>query len=79
MPVPSFNIGGWFDIFIQGTLDNFVEHSRTTPSRLLIGPWTHLSWGTQHGDVGFGVAADGGMVDLGGSVPREPTSGSTPR
>ena len=69
VPVPSFNIGGWFDIFIQGTLDNFVEHSRTTPSRLLIGPWTHLSWGTQHGDVGFGVAADGGMVDLGGSVP----------
>ena len=45
--VPVHTLGGWFDIFSQGTLRGYVgmsqkgatEHARR--SRLLIGPWGH--------------------------------------
>jgi uncharacterized protein len=44
---PAIHYGGWYDIFIQGTLDSFV--SRQTKGKegakgkqkLIIGPWTH--------------------------------------
>ena len=39
--VPVFNVGGWFDIFLGGTLENFVRLREN--SWLLIGPWGHGS------------------------------------
>lgn len=46
--VPILHVGGWFDIFLQGTIDNYVGIRETAESptvrdtqRLLIGPWTH--------------------------------------
>lgn len=38
--VPSLNVGGWFDIFLQGSLDNFVTASRVPGTQLVIGPGT---------------------------------------
>jgi putative CocE/NonD family hydrolase len=58
--VPMLHIGGWFDIFLRGTIQNYVELSRrkTSPVRLLIGPWTHSGNGrTYAGDVDFGLEA----------------------
>ncbi|OUM45650.1 hypothetical protein B8W73_00210 [Arthrobacter agilis] len=56
--VPSLNIGGWFDLFLQGTLDNYVGmRDQGMPSQLVVGPWTHDiggGWGRE-GDVYFGV------------------------
>ena len=46
--VPAFNIGGWYDIFLGGTLRNFAGmQSRGATAqardgqRLLVGPWSH--------------------------------------
>ncbi|MBM7415503.1 MULTISPECIES: CocE/NonD family hydrolase [Nocardiaceae] len=56
--VPSLNVGGWFDMFCQGTLDNFVGMTTAQkPSNLIMGPWAHTSWGPQIGDTNFGIAS----------------------
>ncbi len=45
--VPSVHVGGWFDIFSQGTLDAFVmmQHESAEGARgrqkLIMGPWPH--------------------------------------
>jgi uncharacterized protein len=56
--LPSLNIGGWYDNFLQGTIDNFTEMSgRASDTRLLIGPWSHIAWLDPVGDVSFGLFA----------------------
>ncbi|MCW5983400.1 MAG: CocE/NonD family hydrolase [Bryobacteraceae bacterium] len=61
--VPVFTIGGWFDIFSQGTLRGYAgmsRHGKTEAarkqSRMLIGPWGHGS-SQKTGDIDFGVHA----------------------
>jgi putative CocE/NonD family hydrolase len=66
--VPVLNIGGWFDVFLQGTIDNFVHGG--PQDRLVIGPWNHMSSSPQQGDLNFGVAGSGSAVDLGPSLGR---------
>jgi predicted acyl esterase len=45
--VPQVHVGGWFDIFLQGTIDAFSavqQHSQSEvrqKHRLIIGPWGH--------------------------------------
>lgn len=45
--VPAIHYGGWFDIFLEGTLDGFVSrHNQGAEGargqqKLVIGPWTH--------------------------------------
>lgn len=48
MDVPSYNIGGWYDVFLKGTLTSYtgmVEQARSERARrgqkLMIGPWPH--------------------------------------
>jgi hypothetical protein len=47
MNVPAVNIGGWFDMFAQGTIDQFVgRQQRGAPGskgtqKLIMGPWHH--------------------------------------
>ena len=48
--VPAYNVGGWYDLFLRGTLENFVRMQDEGGSpearagqRLLIGPWAHGS------------------------------------
>lgn len=55
--VPMLHIGGWYDIYLRGTIENFDKLSamKKSPMRLMIGPWTH------HGDT-FDYAGD---VDFG--------------
>ncbi|WP_417512526.1 CocE/NonD family hydrolase [Microbacterium sp.] len=56
---PALNIGGWFDIFVDGTIESFMDQrSRGVPSRLVIGPWTHVNQSPHVGDMSFGVGAD---------------------
>lgn len=61
--IPSLNYAGWFDIFLQGALDNYVGmRSRGRTARLVVGPWHHLNLASamsagQVGDVNFGLAA----------------------
>jgi len=66
--VPVLNIGGWFDMFLQGTIDNFVGGG--PEDRLIVGPWNHVSYGAQQGELNFGCAGGGAAVDLGPSLGR---------
>jgi putative CocE/NonD family hydrolase len=54
------HVGGWYDIFLRGTIENYVALSelKASPVELLIGPWTHSGNArTYSGDVDFGAAA----------------------
>jgi len=58
--VPALHVGGWFDIFLQGTLDAFTSFQhRGGPGALgrqkvIIGPWTHYgTFGNTAGQITF--------------------------
>jgi uncharacterized protein len=62
--VPALNIGGWYDVFLNGTVKNFEGLSRFAGSagarssqKLLIGPWCHLPWTRLTGQADFGPEA----------------------
>ena len=68
--VPSFNIGGWYDIFLQDTIANFKlmrEHGSTPEARqskLLIGPWSHGGTMNPIGERNFGFGATAAFIDM---------------
>jgi uncharacterized protein len=68
--VPSLNVGGWYDIFTQGTLQSFGAQrgGGSTPearqSKLVIGPWSHVNYSSTVGDVDFGFAAQLAFMNL---------------
>ncbi len=68
--VPSLNIGGWYDIFLQDTITNFklMREEGSTPaarqSKLLIGPWTHGGVANPVGELNFGLASTAALIDL---------------
>jgi len=57
-----FNIGGWFDICLNGTLNNYLRMTSANirpdirkKQKLLIGPWIHgISRDRRAGDLDFG-------------------------
>jgi len=73
--VPALSIGGWYDVFLHGTLTNFIDSQARcgTPEarsgqRLLVGPWLH---GFPHlanpvGEADFGFASLGAVIDVTG-------------
>ncbi len=68
---PALHVGGWFDLFLGGTLDNFVTLSRDAATgharrnqRLLIGPWTHADQTGAAGELHFGVLASAQAIQL---------------
>ncbi len=41
--VPTLLVGGWQDLFLEQTLEQYqILAGRGVPTRLLVGPWTHL-------------------------------------
>lgn len=68
--VPAFNIGGWYDIFIQGTLDNFraLRTEGGTPearhTKVLIGPWSHVNYNSVVGEADFGFGAAMAFINV---------------
>jgi len=71
--VPALNISGWYDIFLQNTLENFMgmtarggtEHARQN-QRVIIGPWTHMNFSGSFPDREFGATASRDFIDLDG-------------
>jgi uncharacterized protein len=68
--VPAFIVGGWYDVFIRGTLENYVAlragalaSGRATP-RLLVGPWAHGSTYGAYPDHTFELFAPDDAVDV---------------
>jgi putative CocE/NonD family hydrolase len=58
--VPMMHVGGWYDIYLRGTIENWrrLAALKKSPMRLVIGPWTHHgNTATYAGDVDFGSDA----------------------
>jgi putative CocE/NonD family hydrolase len=66
--VPSLHVAGWYDIFVQSTIDNYVAAAQKTPSKLVVGPWNHLGQGSQQGAINFGLVGNGYAIDLSTSI-----------
>ncbi|MEV8637085.1 CocE/NonD family hydrolase [Streptosporangium sp. NPDC051023] len=72
--VAAFNLGGWYDTFLGGTLENFAGMRARGPQgvrdrqRLLVGPWPHegLFSGNPVGSWNFGGRSTGGALDADG-------------
>jgi putative CocE/NonD family hydrolase len=65
--VPSFHVGGWYDCFVQGTLDGYeamVACGRE--ARLIVGPWTHERFADPVGELSFGTRSGREAVDVQG-------------
>jgi putative CocE/NonD family hydrolase len=68
--IPTFNIGGWYDIFLKDTIENFriMREQGATPearqSKLLIGPWLHGNSMNPIGEINFGFGASAALIDL---------------
>ncbi|UGS34062.1 Cocaine esterase [Capillimicrobium parvum] len=67
---PALHIGGWFDPFLSGTLENFARLRREAGDarardnqRLVIGPWSHACLGDTIGDRYFGPTASQAATD----------------
>jgi hypothetical protein len=65
--VPAFHMGGWFDIFQLGTLENFSALSLLRDDQhLIVGPWTHNGWGDRLHETRFLHSASSDYIDLDG-------------
>jgi len=48
--VPAIHIGGWYDIFSQGTIEGYLGYQHSAgpgaqgKSKLIMGPWTHTGF-----------------------------------
>jgi predicted acyl esterase len=51
--VPAVHVGGWYDIFTQGTIEAYIGYQHYAgpgaqgKSKLVIGPWTHTGFFTR--------------------------------
>ena len=70
MNVPAHTFGGWFDIFLPGTINGYVgmRNKAATPearaaARMVIGPWGHGA-STSFGEMDFGEDAMVSHTDL---------------
>lgn len=62
--VPALHVGGWFDLFLAGTLDNYTaiaqgaeSHEARANQHLVIGPWTHADQSGAAGELHFAAGA----------------------
>ncbi len=71
--VPALNMGGWYDLFLKGTLANYVgmkEHGGSELARqrqrLVVGPWAHGAYSGWFPERSFGFAAGKDAADISG-------------
>ena len=68
--IPTFHTAGWYDLFLQGTLDNYEAMAASGyDARLVVGPWTHTASTDPIGDQAFGIRSgrDGAACDARGN------------
>ena len=70
MKVPALNLAGWYDVFLNGSVENFVGMRKSGGSeaakggqKLVIRPYVHIPWETKSGDVDFGPEAANKTLD----------------
>jgi uncharacterized protein len=67
---PALHIGGWYDLFVSGTIENYRTLRRCAATdearlgqRLVVGPWAHGNFGDTIGDLQFGSGAAKAALD----------------
>lgn len=75
--VPALNMGCWYDLLVNGTLENYVRmqteggtEAARSGQRLLIGPWSHGYVGGFFADRDFGTLSAMEAIDLTGLMVR---------
>ena len=69
LAIPAYHVGGWYDLFLPGTLRNFtgVQPPTHGARKLLIGPWAHaVPLSSLAGEVDFGIGSSAAGIDLDG-------------
>src|SRR5207247_6046497 len=66
----ALHIAGWYDIFMDGSLKNYVgirdrgaSQEARQGQRLMVGPWLHSPNSPRVGQMDFGPAASGTIID----------------
>lgn len=64
MRTPAIHIGGWYDFFAAGTIENYQQLRRSAATdearngqRLVMGPWSHGNFTDAVGELRFGFDA----------------------
>jgi len=87
---PALNMGGWYDLFLKGTLANYTGMKQRGGSeqarrqqRLVIGPWAHGPLSGWYPERSYGLMSGTDAFDLTGlqlawfdSLLRDPGTGS---
>jgi uncharacterized protein len=61
---PALNFGGWYDLFLGGTIANYVAMKDRAQQKLVIGPWCHGYNGGVYAERNFGLMAHDGVADV---------------
>lgn len=58
--VRGIHVGGWYDHFLQGTIDGYIGYDDNSTEiakghqKMVIGPWTHVNlWSTKQGELTY--------------------------
>lgn len=63
--IPILSAGGWFDLYIRGTLGLFADRPARSERRVVVGPWVHSAvLPSQAGQMNFGARASGAAALL---------------
>jgi putative CocE/NonD family hydrolase len=69
--VPALNMGGWHDLFLMGTLENYIRMQKEGGSReardgqrLLIGPWSHGAFTGLFPEHNYGIMSGQDVIDI---------------
>ncbi len=75
--VPAFHVGGWYDLFLGGTLENYLGMKERggggvarANQRLLIGPWAHGAYSGAYAEYTHGSAGDLAFMNIAGMQIR---------
>ena len=66
MRVPALHIAGWYDLFLEATLDNYTALASRGHAQqmLVVGPWFHMPWSQRVGELDFGASARNNVDEL---------------
>jgi len=69
--IPAFCLAGWYDLLLGQDLEhykNLMENGKSQEMKdnikLMIGPWAHASFANVVGDLNFGLASSGLLLEL---------------
>jgi uncharacterized protein len=71
--VPALIVGGWYDVFVRGTLENYAglrsrggSEATRSETRLVVGPWAHGSTYGPYPEHSFDLFAPDDALDVSG-------------